>query len=160
MEVRKLRNSCREYLTNYRDHIGRLQQLVWYFRYFRRARVSGTYRLYLCYDDRSVPVGYGALSLRANELLITECVATEHRGRGYGKMILDQLVRIGQEEKRNLIAEIWSTNGPSIALHEKAGFKLAVEGNEKTGAARRYLLPANARAETSLNVVDRSRVIA
>src|SRR5262245_52988155 len=131
MQVRRLRNSCREYLTNYRDHITSLHQLVWYFRFFRHARITGNYRLYLWYDNSGVAVGYGALSLEGNELLITECVAIKHRGRGYGRLILNQMIHIGQEEERNLVAEIWPTNERSIALHEKAGFKLAVDKNKK-----------------------------
>jgi RimJ/RimL family protein N-acetyltransferase len=160
MQVRRLRNSCREYLTNYQNYISRLQQLIWYFFYFRRDRIRGKYRLYLCSDDRGLPVGYGALSLEGNDLLITECVATEYRGRGYGRLILEQLVRIAREEKRNLVAEIWSTNELSIALHEKAGFKLADDGKEKAEGQRKYVLSASAIVNDSVNPIDRSRIVA
>lgn len=160
LQVRMLRNSCCEYLTNHRKHIGILGQLRWYFRYYRSANNSRKYRLYLGYDDRGLPVGYGALSLEAGELMVTECVAAEYRGRGYGRLILDHLIGIGTREKRNLVGEIWSTNVRSIALHENAGFKLDSSDIKGGQEIRRYLLATNAVESGLGNASDRSRVVA
>lgn len=143
MAVRRLRNSCREHLTNFQGRIGLLQQFRWYLGYYRRARRSGHYRLYLWRDEQDLLVGYGALSLYDGKLLVTECVATEHRGKGYGKFILRDLIRIAREEDRDLVAEIWATNEASVTLHERAGFKLVSSFTRQDKELRTYVLPAN-----------------
>jgi RimJ/RimL family protein N-acetyltransferase len=159
MQVRTLRNSCREYLTNHTAHIGIRQQLLWYFQYYRNAKQTEKYRLYLWYDDRGVPIGYGALALDDGKLLITECVATKHRGLGHGGSILDRLVRIALEEKRDMVAEIWAMNVGSVALHEKAGFKLESRRTKGGAEIRRYSLSVEMVTRENGNL-DRSRGVA
>lgn len=158
--MRTIRNSCREHLTNNQDHIGITQQLFWYLRYYRNAKEAGTYRLYLWYDDRSVPLGYGALALDDGKLLITECVAIRHRGLGHGSAILRHLVRVAVEEKRDLVAEIWATNETSVALHKKAGFKLESRRTKAVGEIQTYLLSSDMVTREKEDSVDRRRVLA
>jgi L-amino acid N-acyltransferase YncA len=124
MIVRSLRNSCRENLTNHQEHIGVGQQVHWYFWSYRRSKRSGSYRLYLLYNDAGSVVGYGALALRDRRLYVTECVGRDHRGLGHGRSILAELMSIASQEQRDLIAEIWAENQRSIALHVRAGFTL------------------------------------
>lgn len=124
LTVRSIRNSCYQYLTNHRKPIGIIQQVRWYFRYYRNAIRISEYRVYLFHDEQETPVGYGALQLRNNQLYVTECVATEHRNQAYGKEILRALVAIGKRERRDLVAEIWANNERSLAMHTEAGFVL------------------------------------
>ena len=123
LRVRVLRNACAQYMTGAQDPIGWWAQVRWYLRHYRQAVREGRYRVYL-FSEASEPVGYGALQLSDGQLLVTECVATECRGRGIGQAILDELIAIARREGRDLIAEIWTSNRPSIGLHEKAGFVL------------------------------------
>ncbi len=74
--------------------------------------------------------------------------------------ILDRLVRIALEEKRDLVAEIWATNEGSVALHEKAGFKLESRRTKGGEEIRRYLLSVDMVTREQGNSVDRSRVVA
>ena len=122
LAVRRLRNSGREFMTNSTAHIGVLKQIAWYFRCYRRDCRTGKFRLYLLRDRTGCPVGYGALRADADGLLVTECVATQHRGKGYGRHILSAMIQMAEDEGKHLLAEIFSTNQPSIALHSKAGF--------------------------------------
>jgi RimJ/RimL family protein N-acetyltransferase len=119
--VRKMRNSCRDYLTNFRGHLGHWQQIRWYLKDYRRAVRSSSYRIFL-FSANDEPVGYGALQLVDDSLYVTECVETQYRGKGFGKAILARMIEIAREEKRRLVAEIWASNQQSIALHLKAGF--------------------------------------
>lgn len=144
--VRSLRNSCREDLTNHRDHIGVAQQVHWYFRSYRPLRRSGSYRLYLLYNNEGTPVGYGALALRDRQLYVTECVAREHRGLGHGRSILAQLMSIACEEQRDLVAEIWEENHRSIALHVRAGFTFLSRDLKRGKVVETYCM----RAKTSV----------
>ncbi len=122
--VRRLRNSCARHMTRARDPIAWWSQVLWYVRQYRRALRQGSYRVYL-FSEAGDSVGYGALQLKNGQLLVTECVAAKHRGRGIGTLILDELISIARHEQRDLVAEIWTSNRPSIRLHEKAGFALA-----------------------------------
>lgn len=140
MHVRVLRNSCRLDLTNLRNHIGFLRQLHWYFKEYLDQSKAENYRLYLLYDEQNSPLGYGALALQNGKLFITECVGPAHRGRGHGLVILQKLIQIGAEEKRDLVAEIWATNAPSLALHKKAGFELESRSTKDGKELVRYLL--------------------
>ncbi len=142
MAVRRLRNSCARYMTNARDPIGWWAQVRWYLRHYRRALRARRYRVYLFLEQRR-PVGYGALQLDEDRLLITECVATEQRGRGIGKAILNELIAIARREGRDLIAEIWASNQPSVGLHEKAGFILEKTLDHHGQSLRVYRLEAS-----------------
>jgi len=126
--VRRIRNECRTFLTNYTKHIGILRQIYWFFTYYFRAQRSGLYRIFLARNQKGVPLGYGALQLKDGELLVTECVAEKFRGQGFGKAILGKLIDIAKKERRPLIAEIWASNKPSIGLHQKCGFTLVKTG--------------------------------
>ncbi len=149
MQVRTLRNSCREYLTNNRDHIGILQQLRWYFGYYCPARRTARYRLYVLLSKERSPLGYGALALRDEKLFVTECVAPGHRGEGYGRIILRYLTKIAAREQRDLVAEIWVSNNPSIALHEREGFTLRSRSIQSGSELYTYELDWRALAKTS-----------
>lgn len=121
--VRKIRNTCFQYLTGDPKPINLPRQIVWYFFSYRRQLPKKKYRLYLFKNNSGVPVGYGALSLSENCLYVTECVIEGQRGRGYGSTILRSMIEISKYENRSLIAEIWSDNDMSISLHERNGFK-------------------------------------
>lgn len=124
LAVRRIRNECRVYLTNYTGYIGVPRQIYWYFTYYWRAAQAGTYRMFIARDNKNHPVGYGALHCLDKELLVTECVAEKYRGQGYGQAILKKLTDIARHEKLPLNAEIRATNKISIALHKKCGFTL------------------------------------
>lgn len=140
MKVRVLRNACRRDLTNSRNHIGVFRQLRWYFKNYRRDKKTASYRLYLLYNEQNLPVGYGALAFRDGKLFITECVNPAHRGRGYGLIILQELIEIASAERCCLVAEIWAANGPSLALHKKAGFELVSRATKDGKELQRHAL--------------------
>jgi RimJ/RimL family protein N-acetyltransferase len=132
LAVRRIRNECRMFLTNYTGYISIPRQIYWYFSYYRKAVQTGTYRIFIAWDNENQPVGYGALHRQGKSLLVTECVAEKYRGQGYGKAILKELIKISDRRKLFLTAEIWATNKISIALHKKFGFTL-VTCKQKSG---------------------------
>jgi L-amino acid N-acyltransferase YncA len=141
MVVRDLRNSCREFMTNNSSEIDREQQTRWFNNHYKKAAEQGTYRLFLFINEEKQPVGYGALSLQDNRLLITECVSPEYRGQGYGKAILAELIAIARSEKREMVAEIWASNAASIALHIRLGFVLTGSELKDGLELQTYILP-------------------
>jgi L-amino acid N-acyltransferase YncA len=144
MQVRRLRNECRAQLTNSKDHIGILKQSRWYFTHYRSAKKAATYRLFLLYDEHDLAVGYGALAFSNGRLLTTECVGRSYRGRKYGRVILDNLIRVASTEGRDLVAEIWATNVSSLALHQSAGFALESQIMRAGEELQRHLLAYSA----------------
>lgn len=147
MTVRSLRNSCRENLTNHPEHIGMAQQVRWYFWSYRQSKRSGSYRLYLLYNDAGSPVGYGALALHDRQLYVTECVGRDHRGLGHGRSILAELMSIASQEQRDLVAEIWAENQRSITLHVRAGFTLLSRDIKRGKVVETYCLRARSSEE-------------
>lgn len=131
LTVRRLRNTCCEYMTNYQQKLGLWQQVRWYFTNYKKASRSGDYRIFLFCGEHGRALGYGALQIHDGQLYITECVETAVRGKGYGKQILAFIVQTGREEDRTLVAEIWADNQASRALHEKAGFTLTAQREHK-----------------------------
>ena len=121
MAVRRIRNSCSEYLTGNRDEISVLGQIRWYYFVYRKMADAFNYRIFLFVGRGQKPVGYGALRLESNRLLVTECVDEKLRGQGYGRTILQAMIEIALNESRELVAEIWADNTPSISLHESCG---------------------------------------
>jgi phosphinothricin acetyltransferase len=52
-------------------------------------------------------------------------VAEEHRGEGVGRVLLDELVRLGTLHGfHSMVARVGGDNGASIALHRACGFEL------------------------------------
>lgn len=139
MRVRSIRNSCRQYLTNHSDYISRVQQFRWYFRTYGPRQKRGDFRLYLMADEKNRPIAYGALAREGDNLLITECVAREHRNKGVGTVVLDRLLQIAADERKPVIADILATNAASIALHEKAGFSFKAAFASDGRELKRYI---------------------
>jgi len=134
--------------------------MSWYIQYYRRARSSGKYRLYLLYNDDGAPVAYGALFLEEERLLVTECVATNHRGKGYGRSIIDNLINIALQERRDLVAEIWASNKRSIVLHERVGFRHLSTNTKDGEELRTYILLIALHRAGDSNTTAGSKVIA
>ena len=107
--------------------------------------------MYLLNDVKNRPLAYGALVLDGDNLLVTECVASEHRNKGIGTTVLDRLLQIGKNENRPLIADILATNAASIALHEKAGFSLVSAFECDGRQLKRYMR----RHDTAVNRIFR-----
>jgi len=107
--------------------------------------------LYLLTDEKNTPLAYGALALDQGNLLVTECVAREHRNKGIGTLVVDHLLQIGESEGRSLIADVLVTNAASIALHEKAGFSFESVFESNGRQLKRYIR----RHDTALNRILR-----
>lgn len=141
--VRRLRNTCCEFMTNHQQKLGFWHQLRWYYSNYKKASRTGDYRIYLFRDTGGRAVGYGALQRHDGNFYITECLDTTARGQGYGRQILNTLIKTVRDEDYNLVAEIWADNLASCALHEKAGFVLIAQREYKGRKVFVYQLGIN-----------------
>lgn len=74
-------------------------------------------------------LGYIGANNICNEVYITNVAVSEkYRGKGYGKILVNHLIRQSEEEKAFFITlEVRKSNESAIALYEKCGFKMVGE---------------------------------
>src|SRR4051812_5551762 len=92
---------------------------------------SGAHAVVVALDDDDDVVGFGSLSpYKARPAYATTVedsvyVHSGHRGRGVGRLLLGELVRLGTAHGFHaMIGRIVDRNEPSIKLHEACGFHL------------------------------------
>ncbi|MBE6121982.1 MAG: N-acetyltransferase [Erysipelotrichaceae bacterium] len=126
--------------------------LEWYNRYIENStatfeteqlslpqfeeRVRTVTRKYpwLILEEEGQPAGYVYLSPFMSRAAydwtadVSVYVDPEKRGRGYGRVLLEEIIRIAKEAGfRNLISIITSENHASLHLHRKLGFQFSGE---------------------------------
>lgn len=92
---------------------------------FRHA-LSGKYdRAILLMEEEEI-IGYGILRILASEgELESIAIREEYRGRGYGRLLLEEFLRIAElAGTEKLFLEVREGNQAGIQLYESAGFKV------------------------------------
>ena len=92
---------------------------------FRHA-LSGKYdRAILLMEEEEI-IGYGILRLLASEgELESIAIREEYRGRGYGRLLLEEFLRIAKlAGTEKLFLEVREGNQAGIQLYESVGFKV------------------------------------
>lgn len=79
--------------------------------------------LVLTLDD--AVIGFGGMWLIMDEIHITNvAVAPEHRGQGYSKTLITDMIRYAKEKGfQHMTLEVRVSNAVAIALYEKFGFE-------------------------------------
>jgi phosphinothricin acetyltransferase len=92
---------------------------------------QGTYPAVVAIDDDGTVLGFGSLSTYRDRPSYSTTVEDSvyidegHRGRGAGRALLEELVRLGTLHGfHSMIARVGGGNAASIALHETCGFEL------------------------------------
>ena len=88
----------------------------------------GPYPAIVAVDDGSEVLGFGSLSVfrdrpaYATTVENSVYVSGTHRGRGVGRVLMDELISLATQHGFHcIVARIGGDNGPSIALHEAGG---------------------------------------
>ncbi|MBM3671587.1 MAG: N-acetyltransferase family protein [Actinobacteria bacterium] len=91
---------------------------------------SGGHPAIVAVDEQGVVVGFGSLTsykdrpAYATTVEDSVYVHRDHRSRGVGKLLLEELVRLGRDHGFHaMIARIVGDHGVSIALHSGCGFE-------------------------------------
>lgn len=89
---------------------------------------NDTARFYVAKNDEEL-IGYIGANNICNEAYITNVAVNEnYRGRGYGKILVNNLIQQCELEKAFFITlEVRKSNESAIKLYEKCGFKLVGE---------------------------------
>jgi len=110
------------------------------------AAHRGAHDAVVLVDDQDSVLGFASLSpyrsrpAYAPTVEDSVYVHPEHRGRGYGQRLLEDLVdRAGQHGFHSVIARIVGGHAASIALHDRCGFEYAGTEREVGRKLNRWL---------------------
>jgi len=80
------------------------------------------------------------MALSKGELPLTVCVGRAYRGKRYGRMIMENLIRIGSAEGRPMVSVMWADNVPSLAIARGLGFVFESKTMKDGQELERHLL--------------------
>lgn len=110
-----------------------------------RDEMEGEHRFFALEDDDGALVGM--LDLRATRTegvySLGMWVLPGHRGRGGGRLLLDQAIEARPRHVHKIELEVWPDNEAAIALYERAGF-------EREGLRRDHYRRGDGRLHSSL----------
>jgi len=120
LAIRKIRNDNYQNLTGVRRKIGLWEQIKFFM--FKPKNVS----VFVSFTEGKIS-GYMLIKETEEGAFITEVVDKKYRNKGIAK----KMIREAQDNYPVVVAEIWKGNIPSVRLHERMGFKLTGEHNQR-----------------------------
>ena len=122
-----IRDMSHDDLSMVSDIERRSYEFPWSHGVFRDCLLAGYQNIVLVRGD--VVAGYGVLSVAAGEAhILNICVDPEHRARGYGESLLDEMLfRARAALVRQVFLEVRPSNKPALALYRKKGFHKVAE---------------------------------
>ena len=94
-----------------------------------------TYLLYVPTQENAI--GYGHLEFEANILWLGIAISAEYKGKGFGNLMLGELITIAKENNcEEIFLSVDIENKPAICLYEKFGFQLFEIKNERVQLMR------------------------
>jgi len=115
-----------------------------------RAELNAPYNRYFAAREAlgAPPIGYAGISILGPDddhecEIHTIAVAPTHRGRGIGRLLLDEMLAVADRLDAPVFLEVRVDNDPAIALYESVGFA-------KSGVRKGYYQPSGADAFTMI----------
>ena len=120
LEVRKIRNECRNFMTKNPSEINLLQQLLWYFRWYKPNNTKGEVTCYL-FRSSGKNIGFGMTRSIENKIWITGGLKISQRGKGRGKYLFEKIIE--QTPSNEVWLEVLESNLVAFNLYKNLGFK-------------------------------------
>ena len=122
LELRALRNECRQFMTRDTGEIGEEQQRA----FLAGPLADGTAWAYLMRTGRDGPaVAYGMLRADGAHLWLSCGVTEAQRGRGLGTLLARFVTASAGRPVR---LEVWQDNAAARRVYEKAGYTVTGSG--------------------------------
>ena len=121
--LRKLRNSCRYFMTRHQEEITAEQQKIWY------NTLSGNVVPYVYALDDSSLCGYGLIVYENNAAYLTAALEETNRGKGLGRKIFSDLIEIARKKVNKICLEVLETNIIAVNLYKSLGFNQVKQNN-------------------------------
>lgn len=120
MQIRKVRNDLRSYLTHDTKEISKLQQIIFYIKYLLTSRKKLT--IYTVNFEGKI-IGYGLIKAdERNRRWLTGCLHEDFHGYGIGEKLFKHLIKQIDRKKYLPCLDVLATNSNAIYLYQKLGF--------------------------------------
>lgn len=128
LAMRKIRNECREFMTQDVEKIGLLRQVHWFYNSYSRWMKEGSAIAFVGWVDQTNPIAYGLIrDLDTGITIISGGVRKAYRGRGYGLELFTYLTERASHmegvEKRPVYLEVLDANKIAQSLYKKLGYE-------------------------------------
>ena len=122
-QLRLIRNACKNFMTRHTNEISKEQQLEWYKNIDKNFN-----KLYLLYDVihgvALTTIGYGYIRVEDGAVLLTGGLIESQRGKGYGSILFNYLVKNSKVFNLPIKLELLKTNMVAFSIYNKIGFRV------------------------------------
>lgn len=120
LELREIRNECRFNMTNNKNYISLIQQLIWYFKIYKKENKKNNIYCYLFnWEERDV--GYALVKNSENKYWITGGLKADARGKGLGKILFNEILQTIKDNE--IWLEVLDSNIAAKKIYTKLGFR-------------------------------------
>ena len=127
MILRNIRNQCKDFMTRDTSYISEEQQKRWF------ANLKDDVKIYLLYlvdfGVISSPIGYGLIREEGGFSLVSGGLIESCRGKGYGKILFDYLVK-NVDKEHPIKLEVLKNNTRAFVIYNKLGFRVVKDDGE------------------------------
>lgn len=120
-ELRKIRNSCKDFMTRNKNEISEQDQISWYrstgddIKLFLLTEIH--HGVIICY------VGYGLLKIESDRVLLSGGLGEAFRDKGLGKILFRNLIEESKKYNLSIILEVLVSNNRARKVYESLGFQ-------------------------------------
>lgn len=122
LDIRKIRNECREYMTEDQSYISLWRQLKWFITQFLKYRENYPVLTVVREKKKRKAVAYILVTLRNNIPYLSMAVLKSHQNQGLGTHTLKEVLSLPWTEPV-LYLKVFKKNIPAIKVYKKCGFK-------------------------------------
>lgn len=119
--MRIIRNSCKEYMTNNNSHISSNEQEAW-FESLNREKIMP-----FLFIANHISLGYGIIKLEDSKAILTGGILNGYRGKGFGRLLFQKLIHKSIELGKIPSLDVLKTNTTAINLYKSLGFMIIEE---------------------------------
>ncbi len=123
VDIAKVRNSGREFMTHDQHELTYAEQMDWYHNTYLPENKQGNLYGYAGYLALK-PAAYGLISRREGSMWLTGAIAPAYQGQGYGRQLFEFMTAytVGLLNERQVMLDVLETNERAIKLYESIGY--------------------------------------
>ena len=121
--IKKIKKHETKDLKRFISNCGKSKETFSYFEK-RNLKVLENHLLTLLLFKNNEPVGYGHLDKEKETIWLGICIIEKELKKGYGKIIMKELLSFADKNKINLNLSVFKTNIAAYKLYQKFGFKI------------------------------------
>jgi len=121
-QLRLIRNECKNFMTRNTSEILKEQQQQWYKNLNKEINELYLFNSVL-FGVAVSSIGYGYIRIENDSVLLTGGITSSERGKGYGYILFDYLVKNAKKFNLPIKLEVLKTNTVALSVYNKLGFK-------------------------------------